>query len=85
MSSKEIKVNGKTYKVLYTFVIAHIGWEMDNEGWICEDDAGKKVFITTNHGCLCFENVTNLRELIDDEECRLYKMRVALEILENKL
>ena len=42
--------DGHEIKVLAEFEVMHIGWEMDNLGWIIETGAGLRLYVTTNHG-----------------------------------
>lgn len=37
-------------KVIFRFPILHIGWDMDNEGWVEQDEHGQHKVFTTNHG-----------------------------------
>jgi len=37
-------------KRIFEFTILHEGWEMDNDGWVTEDEKGVHELHTTNHG-----------------------------------
>ncbi len=50
MAAKTINVKGKTYNVVLAFPVLHIGWEMDNVGYVAEDENNKKVLIISSHG-----------------------------------
>lgn len=43
---------GEAVELLYTCTITHVGWEMDNEGWIVRMADGSVQAFTTNHGGL---------------------------------
>ena len=57
MSLEDGTIDGSP--IVYTFTILHIGWEMDNYGWVTQDG---KVW-TTNHG--------NIHEIKKDQIVRL--------------
>lgn len=48
---------------IWEFEIPHVGWEMDNQGWIEESD-GKLSLFTTNHGCITEMTSKSLDEKI---------------------
>lgn len=47
-------------KKLYEFPVLWSGWELDDKGWIAEDNNGKLVIILTNHGS---EYIASIEEL----------------------
>lgn len=54
-----LTIKDKTYPVVHTFPIMHVGWEGDNQGYVVLDD-GKHRMATTNHGTPCFMSESNI-------------------------
>lgn len=42
--------NSHKNKIVFRFRILHDEWDMDNEGWVEQDEHGKYKVFTTNHG-----------------------------------
>ncbi len=40
-------------KLIFRFKIMHIGWELDNVGWIVEKEDGRRELRTTSHAAEC--------------------------------
>lgn len=50
-------------KEIFRFKILHAGWELDNEGWIIEQD-GRRELRTTSHTSECEMSLRELEEKI---------------------
>lgn len=50
----------QSMKKIYEFPILWSGWELDDKGWVAEDNNGKLVIILTNHGS---EYIASIEEL----------------------
>ena len=68
-------------KEIYEFRILHDGWEMDNRGWIAEDDKGKKFLMTTNHGRTVPLKVQEIHDKIHETRKSLAGLKEALKII----
>jgi hypothetical protein len=78
-----VKVNGKQYEVVYSFLIGWCGWESDNIGYVVRD--GKKLrLVMTNHGNTQFSKQQNLHEKIKEYKDWILQAKNALDILNNQ-
>lgn len=68
-------------KILMTFPIGYIGWEMDNYGWVVQDTKGKKHLVRTNHGSLCVASKSELNEKMTEYKAWIKQTKEALELL----
>jgi hypothetical protein len=64
---KYLNIDGKNYKVLKEFGVMHIGWEMDNRGFVVEGE-GKNEVVLTNHNRPYFADRKELREMVERYE-----------------
>lgn len=51
-------------KEIFRFKVLHAGWELDNEGWIIENEDGRRELRTTSHTNECEMPVRELEEKI---------------------
>lgn len=49
-------------KKLYEFPVLWSGWELDDKGWVAEDNNGKLVIILTNHGAEYIASIEKLEK-----------------------
>lgn len=68
-------------KKIYEFKILHAGWEMDNNGWITENDFGLLDMHTTNHGSDEVMSKDYLFSKIDETEKSLFGLLKAKELM----
>lgn len=66
--------------VLHTADIMHVGWEMDNAGYIVQMTDGTHLALTTNHGGVCAWTRQEAEEKLAETEASLASIRKALEI-----
>ena len=67
---------------IFTTRVLHDGWETDNEVWVEEDESGKRVLKTTNHGDEEDMGLDELKEKIEETESSLHGLREALKLVE---
>ena len=79
----KITVDGREYEVLAEFPVYHIGWEMDNVGWIISANRDKKI-VLTNHGRKRFSSEKELRVLFDEYKAAHKLHMKALSIYKEK-
>ncbi len=73
---------GKTIvEILKTFTIMHVGWEMDNYGWIVKLNNGKNVAVTTNHGTLKLWTTEEMYQKIQETQESLNGLKESLKLL----
>jgi hypothetical protein len=67
---------------LYEFEIAHVGWECDSNGWVCEHK-GKRKLVLTDHGSMYVEAdpTVELRVLIAQYESLIASAKRAQNLL----
>lgn len=65
---------------IFEFRILHDGWEMDNAGWITEDETGRKLY-TTGHGQEYEMPRDELSSLIQYMEENLARLREAARLM----
>lgn len=61
-----LNIEGKNYMVLREFPVMHIGWEMDNRGFVVNDsDLDIVRIVLTNHNKPYFADKKELKEMIE--------------------
>jgi len=68
-------------KTIFEFRILHDGWEMDNRGWITENDNGLKTLMGTSHGGAKKMTIKELHEKIHETRNSLAGLKQALKIM----
>jgi len=68
-------------KVIYRFRILYDGWELDNEGWIVEDEKGKRTLRSTSHGTEFDWNKEGLIEKIVETQASLDGLKQAYKLM----
>ena len=71
----------KETKILYSFDIAHIGWEGDNKGYVVENEKGKRFLKTTSHGSEIEVKEKFLDDKIKEYQELIRKTRRAKQVL----
>lgn len=72
-------------KLLHTFKVARLGWEMDNEGFVVENERlGMKFIILTNHGTPYFADRNEVMSQIQNYRIWLYGAEEALALFDKK-
>ena len=79
--STPIEIDGVSYKKLFQFKIAHIGWESDNKGWIVENQ-GQRFIVLTNHGAPYIAEKLELINKINEYEYLISNTHRALYLLD---
>lgn len=68
-------------KKFHFFIILHKGWEMDNFGYVEEDDKYKRTLHTTNHGKKCIMSKEQLLDKIEETKASLDGLLKAKELM----
>jgi len=76
-----MRVKGIDCEVVAKFTILRLGWEMDNEGWVASDPAGKRRLVFTSHGSAYFGEPAELDREIDTHQAALEGMLAAKSLL----
>jgi hypothetical protein len=74
-------IEERQFKELFRFRILYDGWEMDNEGYVCEAEDGGKVLILTSHGNPYVAEADELDDFIATHQSALDGLRAAKETL----
>ena len=71
------------YEIIHTFKIMHVGWELDNEGWIAKNKKGELVFLITSHGDLRDQgkDITELHEKLVEAKEYLAGLKLAINLM----
>jgi len=70
-------------KTVFHFRILHDGWDMDNEGWVEQDEHGQYKVFTTNHGKIVEMTRDELIAKILEVLHSVMDMRNAIRLLDN--
>lgn len=68
-------------EIVFSFPVAHIGWELDNEYYICKTITGENILITTSHGGAYKGEKGELEEKIAEYSEWIEKTRKAISLL----
>ena len=82
---ESITIDDNIYMPIYSFDVAHLGWDCDTEGWVAQDSSGNKVIISTNHWRLNIVSKEELAEKIKEYKKWIFGTEKALELLEGNL
>lgn len=81
-----VDVDGIEHDVLKRIVIPHVGWEMDNYGYVIKYN-NQLVLVLSSHGSLYIsekdEAITNLKVFMGNLRDYIHDMSEAMEMLEN--
>lgn len=72
-------------KKIYTFTVLYEGWEMDNEAWVVEDQAGNRWIETTSHGSKYVATVEEFRQKAKEYKTVLDQTEKALELVSGNM
>jgi hypothetical protein len=68
-------------KVIFEFPVMHIGWELDNTGWVMERPDGGRYLRLTSHGSEYEADEKELHAKIEEYDEAIDKTRKALRLL----
>ena len=68
-------------KTIFEFRILHDGWEMDNRGWITENEHGIKTLMGTSHGGVKKMTIKEVHEKMHETRKSLAGLKQALKIM----
>ena len=78
-----ITIDSKTYEIVHTFPVLHIGWEMDNEGLIVKRN-NKTYLVLSNHGGYYLAKNNELEDKVKEYREAINLSSQALKLVYNK-
>lgn len=79
---KKSPVDVSTLNTVYTFDVLWRGWEMDNIGYIAQDEDGNKYPVLTSHGSKYIADKSELLDKISEYADAMNQTNKALKMLE---
>lgn len=66
---------------IYSFVVLHEGWEMDNTAWVMQGPSGERWIETTNHGGRCVASLAEFVEKLKEYQGAVETTKKELEMI----